>query len=187
MRDSNMTIHLFRSLLLVLLIPTIISCRQDDQVSTWLQAFDILQDDFSISNRFPQHQAEYDFNGDGLADSIYYTDVIGDISDLSSVVLFQPWFKKDEQMLGAKTAIVIISEGSLPVVIHDKNDISILDTLAIQQSEVIEKDMIAQLQEPELSTKAKGDIIVIPTEAGIDSYIYWDGSSYQLYEVIDIP
>ena len=190
-----MIIHLFRSLLLVLLIPTIISCSQDDQASTsiWLQVFEKLQDDFSISNRFPQHHSAYDFNGDGLADTIYYTDVINDISGLSSVVLFQPWLITDTQEQGAKTAIVIIHgssslvEGSVPVVIHDKNDISVLDTLAMLQSEVIEKEMIAQLQEPELSARAKGDIILIPTEAGIDSFIYWDGSSYQLYEVIDIP
>ena len=195
MRNYNMIIHLFRSLLLVLLIPTIISCSQDDQASTsiWLQVFEKLQDDFSISNRFPQHHSAYDFNGDGLADTIYYTDVINDISGLSSVVLFQPWLITDTQEQGAKTAIVIIHgssslvEGSLPVVIHDKNDISVLDTLAMLQSEVIEKEMIAQLQEPELSARAKGDIILIPTEAGIDSFIYWDGSSYQLYEVIDIP
>lgn len=195
MRNYNMIIHLFRSLLLVLLIPTIISCSQDDQASTsiWLQVFEKLQDDFSISNRFPQHHSAYDFNGDGLADTIYYTDVINDISGLSSVVLFQPWLITDTQEQGAKTAIVIIHgssslvEGSVPVVIHDKNDISVLDTLAMLQSEVIEKEMIAQLQEPELSARAKGDIILIPTEAGIDSFIYWDGSSYQLYEVIDIP
>ncbi len=87
----------------------------------------------------------------------------------------------DEQKQGAKTAIVIIHgssslvEGSLPVAIHDKNDISVLDTPAMLQSEVIKKELIAQLEEPELSARAKGDIVLIPTEAGIDSFIYWDG------------
>jgi hypothetical protein len=52
---------------------------------------------------------------------------------------------------------------------------------------VIKKDKIKFIEEGELSSKAKGDIILIPTEAGIDSFIYWDGLTYQLYEVIDIP
>jgi len=184
---------------ILLLLPAIASCSQDEPPSTWSQAFTPLQDNFAISERFKQQQAEFDFNGDGVEDSIYYTDVVGDISDLSSVSLFQPWLKMDDQKQGAKTAIVIIhgssllADGSLavvgplPAVIHDKNDISVLDTAAMLQSEVIKKDLIAQLEEPELSARAKGDVILIPTEAGIDSFIYWDGSSYQLYEVIDMP
>lgn len=188
-----MKIRLFYALLIVLLIPSIASYSQSELSSKWLQEFAPLQDNFSISDRFNQQQAAFDFNGDGLADSIYYTDVVGDISDLSSVHLVQPWPKMDDQKQGAKTAIVIIHcgsslvEGSLSFVIHDKNDISVLDTSAMLQSEVIKKEMIAQLQEPELSARAKGDIVLIPTEAGIDSFIYWDGSSYQLYEDIDIP
>jgi hypothetical protein len=194
-----MKIRLFHALLIVLLIPSIASCSQSELSSKWLQEFAPLQDNFSISKRFKQQQAEFDFNDDGLSDTIYYTDVVGDISVFSSVHLVQPWLKMDDQKQGAKTAIVIIhgssslAEGSLPAVgllptvIHDKNDISVLDTSAMLQSEVIKKEMIIQLEEPELSARAKGDIVLIPTEAGIDSFIYWDGSSYQLYEVIDMP
>ena len=195
----------YKSMLsILLLLPAITSCSQEEQPSKWSQAFTPLQNNFVISGRFKQQQAEFDFNGDGVADSIYYTDVVGDISDLSStgsasISLFQPWLKMDDQKHGAKTAIVIIhgdsllADGSLstgglsPTVIHDKNDISILDTAAMLQSEVIKKDLIAQLEEPDLSASAKGDIILIPTEAGIDSFIYWDGANYQLYEVINIP
>jgi hypothetical protein len=75
----------------------------------------------------------------------------------------------------------------LPSLIHDKNDISVLDASAMLQSKVIKKDKIKFIEEAELISKAKGDIILIPTEAGIDSFIYWDGLTYQLYEVIDIP
>ncbi len=184
----------FKSIVLILLLlPSIASCNQNELSSTWLQALAPLQDDLSISERFKYQQAEFDFNGDGLSDTIYYTDVVSDTSGSPSVNLIQPWPKIDDQKQGAKTAIVIIhgssslSEDSLPVVIHDKNDISVLDTSAMLQSEVIKNEMIVQLQEPELSARAKGDIVLIPTEAGIDSFIYWDGSSYQLYEVIDMP
>jgi len=190
-------IYRFVRKLFFLLLISIASYGQDDLSPQWSQAFIPLQGNFSISERFKQQQAEFDFNGDSLADTIYYTDVVGDISDLSSaglppISLFQPWPKIDDQKQGSKIAIVIIHgsssllEDSLPVVIHDKNDISVLDTAAMLQSEVIKKELIAHLEEPELSARAKGDIILIPTEAGIDSFIYWDGSSYQLYEVIDM-
>jgi cyanate lyase len=83
--------------------------------------------------------------------------------------------------------IIIHGGGALPSLIHDKNDVSILDASAMLQSKVIKKDKIQFIEEADLSSKANGDIILIPTEAGIDSFIYWDGLAYQLYEIIDVP
>ena len=34
---------------------------------------------------------------------------------------------------------------------------------------------------------AKGDAIMIPTEAGIDIYLYWDGKTYKIYEPAEEP
>ncbi len=31
------------------------------------------------------------------------------------------------------------------------------------------------------SNKVNGDIIILPTEAGIDTYVYWDSDSYKLH------
>lgn len=35
--------------------------------------------------------------------------------------------------------------------------------------------------------KLQSDLIILPTEAGIDTYIYWDQGSYHLFEPDEIP
>lgn len=183
--------HLFCMFLMLLFLPLVASCSQDKQGISWASALIPLQSSFSISERFKQQQGAFDFNADGLVDYIYYVDVIANVETISndiSLDMVQPWLKMDDQKKGSKTGVVIIHGGDvLPSLIHDKNDISVLDASAMLQSKVIKKDKIKFIEEAELSSKAKGDIILIPTEAGIDSFIYWDGLTYQLYEVIDIP
>lgn len=63
----------------------------------------------------------------------------------------------------------------------------VLDTAAATQAYIADATNLEILQNPDFLPKAKGDVIVIPTEAGIESYIYWDGNSFSLYEVLDIP
>lgn len=38
-----------------------------------------------------------------------------------------------------------------------------------------------------LPVKVKTDLIVISTEAGIDTYLFWNDASYQLYEPEEMP
>jgi hypothetical protein len=38
-----------------------------------------------------------------------------------------------------------------------------------------------------LPIKSSGDLIILPTEAGIDTYVYWDKDSYKLLEPEEIP
>jgi hypothetical protein len=191
MRQNKMISHSLSMFFILLFLPLIASCSQDEQGTSWSSALMPLQSNFSISERFKQQQEAFDFNADGLVDYIYYVDVTGNIETISndiSLDVVQPWLKMDEQKKGSKTGVVIIHGGDvLSSLIHDKNDVSILDASAMLQSKVIKKDRIKFIEEAELISKAKGDIILIPTEAGIDSFIYWDGLTYQLYEVIDIP
>jgi len=183
--------HIFSMLMILLFLPLVASCSQDEQGTSWSSAFIPLQSNFSISERVKQQQDAFDFNADGLVDYIYYVNVTANIESTTndiSLDIDQPWLKIDDQKKGSKTGVIIIHGGDvLPSLIHDKNDISVLDASAMLQSKVIKKDKIKFIEEAELSTKAKGDIILIPTEAGIDSFIYWDGLMYQLYEVIDVP
>jgi hypothetical protein len=156
--------------------------------TSWSNAFEKYNGVLALSGRFSQQKGEYDFNGDGQKDYIYYADVLKDIKGLTDASVIQPWLPMGSQTVGAKTALLIVHGGEGgAVVIHDKNDLSILDTSAMMDSAVIPKSKITALEEPDLTAEAKGDIILVPTEAGIDSYIYWSGVDYKLYEVIDIP
>lgn len=58
-----------------------------------------------------------------------------------------------------------------------------------------QKDLIGLLRRPRatdqggrlLPRPAKGDAIRVATEAGIDTYLYWDGKSYRLYAPPEEP
>ena len=177
--------------LMLLFLPSMASGSQSEQGTSWSSEFIPLQSNFALSEGFKQQQKAFDFNADGLVDYIYYVDVTENIDSTSndiSLDVVQPWLKMDEQKKGSKTGVLIIHGGDvLPRLIHDKNDFSVLDARAMLQSKVIRKEKIKFIEEAELNSKAKGDVILIPTEAGIDSFIYWDGLAYQLYEIVDIP
>jgi hypothetical protein len=177
-----MITQFFSMFLMLLFLPLVASCSQDEQRVSWSSAFIALQSNFSISERFKQQQEAFDFNADGLIDYIYYVDVTENIETISnniSLDIVQPWLKMDDQKKGSEIGVIIIHGGDvLPSLIHDKNDISVLDASAMLQSKVIKKDKIKFIEEAELISKAKGDIILIPTEASIDSFIYWDGLTY---------
>jgi len=38
-----------------------------------------------------------------------------------------------------------------------------------------------------LPVKTSNDLIILPTEAGIDTYVYWDKNTYKLFEPEEIP
>jgi len=127
---------------MLLFLPLVASCSQDEQGTSWASAVIPLQSSFSISERFKQQEA-FDFNADGLVDYIYYVDVTASVETISNDIaldIVQPCLKMDDQKKESKTGVVIIHGGDvLPSLIHDKNDISVLDASAMLKSKVIKK------------------------------------------------
>ncbi len=62
-------------------------------------------------------------------------------------------------------------------IIYDDETPSILDTSAIDKITTVPRSIISK--EVSDLKAAKGDVIIIPTESGIDSYLYWNGNRYQ--------
>ena len=145
-------------------------------------------------DRSPNHYSG-DFNGDGKLDTLYVVSTQGAVNQLpADVKLVRPWplndgvSIKNDLTSGAHNSLAIVLGGMKGgVLLYDSNPISILDTEAAQSITVVKKSDVASLEEPELAKKAKGDIIVVPTEAGIDTYVYWDGSTYKSYSGQDVP
>jgi hypothetical protein len=108
--------------------------------------------------------------------------------------LVTPWAPTSEDSekshqfkTGSDNNVLVTLGNSKQFLMHDKNEISILDTEAAQEINVTRKSELGTLDLPELSAQAKGDVVVVPTEAGIDTYLFWNGNAFQSYEPLELP
>lgn len=137
-----------------------------------------------------------DFNGDGRLDTLMMVSV-SEIGPLTAeAVLHSAWPYYGEQSVspdlshGGPIALVV-GENLLDRfqlhIIYDPNPVSVLSTQAAEGIFIVSS---ADWQNPawqEVDGEAKGDLVVIPTEAGIDSYLFWDGNAYRSLQVIEMP
>jgi hypothetical protein len=138
-----------------------------------------------------------DFNGDGAEDRLLVvksSSMPGEAP--ANIRVVRPWpLEKDESAgglsHGASVNLVIVDGKSAAapraVVLHDDNSVSLLDAPAAAELKVIKRTDLGALDEPAFVQAARGDVLAVPTEAGIDTYIYWDGSTYKLYAPADAP
>jgi hypothetical protein len=141
-------------------------------------SFNAFADDTSClinSGRLVQ-SISFDVNGDGIKDNIKL------IKNLKKGCVvkkaFSPWTdgteKKDITL--RSSAIIIATKNKMHILYDDENP-SILDTSAIDKITTVPRSIISK--EVSDLKAAKGDVIIIPTESGIDSYLYWNGNRYQ--------
>jgi hypothetical protein len=132
-----------------------------------------------------------DFDGDGVADLVAVVRV-GAGPFPAHVRVTQPWPEYGEwEEDGARQEVALAVIHGAPGragdvhLLRDPNPISILDAGAAHHLAVIPRAEAAAL-DAELA-RARGDVIVIPTEAGIDTYLFWDGSAYVHHAPLEIP
>jgi hypothetical protein len=164
-------------------------------VTVCAQSQEALRKFLANSHELSPKNVQVDFDGDGVADKIVVTGLRGSAIELTkTITLVHPW-EHDKNAAnigdlaaGSKTNFYIVLSGtSASYVIHDANPISILDTDAAQELFVVKGSEIAENGLADLNKKAKGDLLGIPTEAGIDTYLYWNGDTIASYEPLEIP
>ena len=138
-----------------------------------------------------------DFNGDGYADLIAFAraEGSGDATP-AGVRVLRPWTASGEPppaglSAGADVMLAIVhgspgGESREAFLLHDPDTPSILDTRAAREAFVVDRGSASTLN-PEIARRAGGDILVLPTEAGIDTFLYWDGSTYRAYQPLEYP
>ncbi|BCD99350.1 hypothetical protein [Marinagarivorans cellulosilyticus] len=128
-----------------------------------------------------------DLNGDGLVDKMFWGRRNSNVP-LSGVTPVNLWPEYAEVTHGSLRAIGVSYGADLGnFLIYDTNDTSVLDADAALSAKIIQHKNIGLIEEAVVSERAKGDVIVIPTEAGIDTYIFWNGLAFELYEPLDYP
>ena len=149
---------------------------------------------FATRTPIPNDQ-KFDIDGDGQADSAEWVTISKNTQSLpSSTTLVSPWSLDDEAETasnplqgGSHQKLLVTLGNAKQFLIHDVNEVSLLDTDAAKETSLASKSSLVELELPELSEQTKGDVFVIPTEAGIDTYLYWDGSTFQTYEPMELP
>lgn len=152
----------------------------------------------------PARNLSGDFNGDGQLDRLIWLSVHDSGHQLpvdTSIVRPWPYEGADQTSTsfepGAKRGLGIVHcqpgtvddcELQRAFVVHDRDPVSILATEAATELLVVSKAALAEEEGvSEVIERARGDVIVLPTEAGIDTYLYWDGQTYQAYEPLELP
>jgi hypothetical protein len=138
-----------------------------------------------------------DFNADGLEDLLVVVEVTRGTDPLpDGVRVLQPWpgggqtLRVHESTEGAMSLAVL--HGAVPrergeaFLLYDPEPISILATDAAREAFVAASSEVASLN-AEMGRLTNGDVFVLPTEAGIDTFIYWSGSTYRAFQPLESP
>jgi hypothetical protein len=136
-----------------------------------------------------------DFNGDGNLDiAVLFTPNVS-TKPSSELKISLPWQYTDAEATDSYRRSLAIFHGSssekftsvVPPVFCLLDRLGVLETPSFSL-------LISRQGENGYPSNAKilpkppeGDIIIIPTEAGIDTYVYWDLNQYRLFEPDEIP
>ena len=178
---------MLRGCLACLLLGLIAACAQSQSTTTGID--DFLQQPWELSPR----KIQVDFDGDSIADRILVAGLKGQVADLQKLnPLIHPWpyAGKVQQNLahGSKRSFhIVLSANNRGYVIRDANPISLLDTHAARELFVLTGDQSTAAGLKTQSPKPRGDLLIIPTEAGIDTYLYWDGDTFKSHEPLELP
>jgi hypothetical protein len=139
-----------------------------------------------------------DLNGDGIEDSLYVVDASAFSKDIpAGVNTIYPWKYYGEGSVSESVKLkskigFFIQLGSrmqkqANYFIADVNSPSVLDTDAAMELTLNKVSALEPDEAEHLKKYAKGDLIVIPTEAGIDTYLYWTADTFSVYEPLAMP
>jgi hypothetical protein len=138
-----------------------------------------------------------DFNGDGLGDLIAFARTGGGTISLpEGVRVLRPWSGREdpapEHLSRGVDLTLVVVHGSPGAgtgdgfLLYDPDAASILDTRAARGTFVTDRAGASTLN-AEVAGLARGDVLVLPTEAGIDTFVYWDGSTYRAFQPLEYP
>ena len=146
--------------------------------------------DINIKPKFKQG----DFNGDGVDDIAVLFTPKSKPKETSQLKVLTPWIypnTKPSDNYRKSLAIFQSTKGKWALdKIHvyallDTN--GVLETPSFQLLSTSRKDKNYSEHASMLPIKTKNDLIILPTEAGIDTYIYWDKDTYKLFEPEEMP
>ncbi|MCP5079204.1 MAG: hypothetical protein GY951_14260 [Psychromonas sp.] len=135
-----------------------------------------------------------DFNGDGVIDLAMLFLPVSEMTASNNLNISKLWENPDSVSSANFHKSLVIFHGSKSGWLSGDmqvyvllDDIGALETPSFKLivSHVRDKDYKDNALY--LPVKLQSDLIIIPTEAGIDTYIYWHQGRYQLFEPDELP
>lgn len=172
------------------------SCSAESSINTNPETVKKLLNKF-----FPEHKQskkpEYklgDFNNDGLQDIAVLFTPKSKPTESKQLKVLTPWIyattKKTNKyhkslVIFHKTNSQWLSNDTHGYVLLDNNGVLETPSFQLLITRKEDKDYISHVSELPIMTKS--DLIILPTEAGIDTYVYWDKDTYKLFEPEEMP
>ncbi len=140
-----------------------------------------------LRNRIP-FRWEGDFDNDRAKDTLTVVRVTSAFRPSSRVQLFNFWGNAPLKTPENLALQLISSRRKQPILIHSQN---YLDSPLWQGQQlpiqIIKRGTSAYQTWRQQVGTLRGDGIVLGTEAGIDTLLYWNGETYRLYSPPDLP
>jgi len=135
-----------------------------------------------------------DFNGDGLEDITVLFKPTSKPIETSQLKVSMPWVYPSTKTSKKYHRSLVIFQKAGNNWLTDKTRVfTMLDTTGVLETPSFKllvsykKDKDHSEHTSMLPVKTNNDLIILPTEAGIDTYIYWDKDTYKLFESEEIP
>ena len=135
-----------------------------------------------------------DFNGDDLEDIAVLFKPTSKPVETTQLKVNMPWVYPSTTKSNKYHRSLIIFQKAGNNWLNDKTRVFImLDTTGVLETPSF-KLLVSYKSDKDYSehasmlpVKINNDLIILPTEAGIDTYIYWDKDTYKLFEPEEIP
>lgn len=153
--------------------------------------------DFS-SHKHTEKTIQLDFNQDGAIDRAYLLSPMSrhnaQFKSATHLNLWPDKIKQQQKVLkhDNKQSLLLIqlsnatNKKQTQFLLYSDADITFLNSVSADDlSSITYKALIADF--PELKNKARGDALSLLTEAGIEAFIYWNGTNLVFFEPEMIP
>ena len=135
-----------------------------------------------------------DFNGDGLQDIAVLFIPSSKPKETTQLKVTMPWMYPTTKKSNKYHKSLVIFQKSKKEWLSKKTKIyamlditGVLETPSFKLLTSKKSDADYKQHTSMLPVKTDNDLIILPTEAGIDTYIYWDKNTYKLYEPEEMP
>lgn len=129
-----------------------------------------------------------DFNGDGVNDIVVLFTPKSKPKETSQLKVLTPWIYPNTKPANKyRKSLAVFQSNDGKWWLEKLHVFVLLDTNGVLETPSFELLTISKSNKQYLShasslpVKISNDLIIIPTEAGIDTYIYWDKGTYKLY------